>query len=109
MNKKIRVPNAKVLAKLAELAGVKEPPLRRSMHHSAFAENNHQRFEREVQVQIKIAHDLAALTNAAQFKTDKKICRLALELVKTLKKFGCTPSFAFSSPRLDSRNLHQRA
>jgi len=71
-----------VMSKLVELAGIIESPFPRveNIHGYKLTRTSRQWFESQITANISTAHTVAALNNAGQIKTGKKIGRLAREL-----------------------------
>src|SRR5689334_14845772 len=99
-----KMPDAKVLAKLAELAGIRNQPVRRNVHGVELAITNRQMFETQVEAGVEVAHAGAAFIfiNAAKLKTAKKISRLARELKRTLETSDKEPLAQFLPSPVDS-------
>lgn len=87
VTKKAGSPDPKVLAKLAELAGIRDLPfpLIKNMHGVLLTNTNRQEFEHKVAAWVYVSHHSAALTSAAKLKEGKKIGQLARDLTKALK------------------------
>jgi hypothetical protein len=79
-------PDRRVLAKLAQLAGIVEaPPFTENLHGFALLTTNVKRFEAAIIGNIKAAYSASALTNARKLKNAKKVGRLARELKDALE------------------------
>src|ERR1039458_9498658 len=86
MNKKITV-DPKVIAELANLAGIRDGPypLIVSVSGVQFSSTPRKQFEHKINASVYVAHFSVAMTNAKKNKSHKKIAELSRELVKALK------------------------
>jgi hypothetical protein len=86
LRKKIGL-DPKVMSKLVELAEIIESPFPRveNVHGYKLTRTNRQWFESQITGGVSAAHTVAALNNARQIKTDKRIGRLARELERAVR------------------------